>query len=248
MVSEKIIGIVIGNINMIKVEESINFFKSKNLSVLDHTEINNDISKTSELNIITRTNLPILMCKQTEIVSFRSLNEKKEFFALVLKKGDSIVIPQILDVVHISGELMNLEGNSISAPFFTRKRANYYVKNFAGGFSKENDRSNTIVVYPNGIAKKSRNYILFKRNIINFINERSITIKNFIDVGAHKGKYTDLILNNFDTNKVFLIRQYGQGVSGGCLLKLFQFLPAIDIPKNNAGTFASCQKTPLILK
>ena len=92
----------------------------------------------------------------------KALKNNESRFNLVLNKGDSIVIPQILDVVHISGELMNLEGNSISAPFFTRKRANYYVKNFAGGFSKENDRSNTIVVYPNGIAKKSRNYFLFK--------------------------------------------------------------------------------------
>ena len=91
----------------------------------------------------------------------KALKNTESKFNLVLNKGDSIVIPQILDVVHISGELMNLEGNSISAPFFNRKRANYYVKNFAGGFSKENDRSNTIVVYPNGIAKKSRNFILF---------------------------------------------------------------------------------------
>ncbi|MDB9895235.1 MAG: SLBB domain-containing protein [Flavobacteriales bacterium] len=92
----------------------------------------------------------------------KALKNNESKFNLVLNKGDSIIIPQILDVVHISGELMNLEGNSISAPFFSRKRANYYVKNFAGGFSKENDRSNTIVVYPNGIAKKSRNFILFK--------------------------------------------------------------------------------------
>ena len=101
-------SIVIGNINMIKVEESINFFKSKNLNVLDHTEINSDFSKTSELNIITRTNLPILMCKQTEIVSFRSLNEKKEFFALVLKKGDSQDIPLVR--IHsqcITGDLLD---------------------------------------------------------------------------------------------------------------------------------------------
>ena len=71
----------------------------------------------------------------------KALKNNESRFNLVLNKGDSIVIPQILDVVHISGELMNLEGNSISAPFFTRKRANYYVKNFAGGFSKENDLS-----------------------------------------------------------------------------------------------------------
>ena len=81
---------------------------------------------------------------------------------LVLNEGDSIVIPKTMDVVHITGELMNLQGNSISAPYFNSKRANYYVKNFAGGFSRVNDRSNTVVVYPNGIAKKSKNFLLFK--------------------------------------------------------------------------------------
>ena len=81
---------------------------------------------------------------------------------LVLNEGDSIVIPKTMDVVHITGELMNLQGNSISAPYFNSKRANYYVKNFAGGFSRLNDRSNTVVVYPNGIAKKSKNFLLFK--------------------------------------------------------------------------------------
>ncbi|MDG2138994.1 MAG: SLBB domain-containing protein [Flavobacteriales bacterium] len=81
---------------------------------------------------------------------------------LVLNEGDSIIIPKIMDVVHITGELMNLQGNSISAPYFNSKRANFYVKNFAGGFSRSNDKSNTVVVYPNGIAKKSKNFIFFK--------------------------------------------------------------------------------------
>ena len=66
-----------------------------------------------------------------------------------------------MDVVHITGELINLKGTSISAPHFNRKRANYYVNNFAGGYSKENSKSNTVVVYPNGIAKKSINFGLF---------------------------------------------------------------------------------------
>ena len=56
---------------------------------------------------------------------------------------------------------MNLEGNSIGAPYFDRKRANYYVNNFAGGFSKENKKSNTVVIYPSGIVKKSMNFGLF---------------------------------------------------------------------------------------
>ena len=92
----------------------------------------------------------------------KALKSNQSKHNIVLHEGDSIVIPKTMDVVHITGELMNLEGNSISAPFFNSKRANYYVKNFAGGFSKLNDRNNTVVVYPNGIAKKSKNFLLFK--------------------------------------------------------------------------------------
>ena len=92
----------------------------------------------------------------------KALKSNQSKHNLVLNEGDSIIIPKTMDVVHITGELMNLQGNSISAPYFNSKRANYYVKNFAGGFSKLNDRSNTVVVYPNGIAKKSKNFLLFK--------------------------------------------------------------------------------------
>jgi hypothetical protein len=91
----------------------------------------------------------------------KALDSKTSKHNIVLVEGDSINVPKTMDVVHITGELMNLEGNSISAPHFKRKRANYYVNNFAGGFTKENKRSNTVVVYPNGIAKKSMNFGLF---------------------------------------------------------------------------------------
>ena len=91
----------------------------------------------------------------------KALNSKSSKHNLVLVEGDSIIVPKTMDVVHISGALMNLEGNSISAPHFKSRRANYYINNFAGGFTKENKKSNTVVVYPNGIAKKSMNFGLF---------------------------------------------------------------------------------------
>jgi hypothetical protein len=91
----------------------------------------------------------------------KAMNSKNSKHNLVLIEGDSIIVPKTMDVVHITGELMNLEGTSISSPHFNGKRANYYVNNFAGGFTKENKKSNTIVVYPNGIAKKSMNFGLF---------------------------------------------------------------------------------------
>ncbi len=91
----------------------------------------------------------------------KALDSKSSKHNLVLAEGDSIIVPKTMDVVHISGALMNLEGNSISAPHFGRRRANYYINNFAGGFTKANKKSNTVVVYPNGIAKKSMNFGLF---------------------------------------------------------------------------------------
>ena len=41
------------------------------------------------------------------------------------------------------------------------KRADYYINNYAGGYSKSNDRSRTVVVYPNGSVKKSIDLGLF---------------------------------------------------------------------------------------
>ena len=104
---------------------------------------------------------------------------------LVLIEGDSVIVPKIMDVVHIKGDLINLEGGAISAPYFGRRRANYYVNNFAGGFTKLNKKSNTVVIYPNGIAKKSMNFGLF---VISPVVKKGSTIKviNKIDKLTHK--------------------------------------------------------------
>ena len=92
---------------------------------------------------------------------YKALKDKKSKHNLVLVEGDSIIVPKTMDVVHITGDLMNLEGNSISAPHFNRRRAHYYVNNFAGGYNKQNSKANTIVIYPNGIARKTMNFGLF---------------------------------------------------------------------------------------
>ena len=92
---------------------------------------------------------------------YKALDAKRSKHNLVLFEGDSIIIPKTMDVVKITGLLNNLEGNSISAPYFKRRRANYYINSFAGGFSQENDKGQTIVVYPNGIAKKTLDLGLF---------------------------------------------------------------------------------------
>ena len=80
---------------------------------------------------------------------------------LALREGDSIIIPRTLDIVQITGDLHNIEGRSISAPYFAEKRADYYMQNFAGGYSMDNKRSNTVVVHANGVTRKSINFGLF---------------------------------------------------------------------------------------
>ena len=104
---------------------------------------------------------------------------------LVLIEGDSIIFPRTMDVVHIAGDLMNLEGSLISAPYFGNRRASYYVKSFAGGFSRESDKGNTVVVYPNGITKKSLDFGWFS---ISPRVKKGATIKvvNKVKVDKHK--------------------------------------------------------------
>jgi len=43
-----------------------------------------------------------------------------------------------------------------------------------------------------------------QKKIINFIKRQDLDIKIFIDVGSHKGTYTDLVLNNFKNYKSYL--------------------------------------------
>ena len=43
-----------------------------------------------------------------------------------------------------------------------------------------------------------------QRRIINFIKGQNFDVKIFLDIGSHKGTYTDLILNNFKNCKSYL--------------------------------------------
>ena len=149
-----------------KVDENINISDELRKSILNNPELAyiyaNDLRKN------TNQEHSIFGSDQKEFAyDVVYLNMKKAIGSfdskhnLVLIEGDSIIVPKTMDVVHITGELFNLEGNAISAPHFNRRRANYYVNNFAGGYTRDNDKGRTVVVYPNGIAKKSLNFGLF---------------------------------------------------------------------------------------
>ena len=55
------------------------------------------------------------------------------------------------------------------------------------------------IIFFNAIDK----YIHQKR-ILYFLKKNKVSINSFIDVGAHKGVYTDLLLDNFKIKKAFL--------------------------------------------
>lgn len=78
---------------------------------------------------------------------------------MVLRDGDRIVIPQYLNTVKISGEVMS-SGSVI--PFEKGRRVNYYI-DYAGGYSNNAKKSKVYVKYMNGKvarAKKMNNRVV----------------------------------------------------------------------------------------
>ena len=162
--------------------DGVTMFRKEVVSRIQNTNITlKDLSQELLDSIYSNPNLSLLYQEELqnmrvenfqnfkEIIKYnkvylnldKALQSNESKHNLVLLEGDSVNIPKTMDFVHISGELMNLEGGAISAPYFGTRRANYYVNNFAGGFTKANKKANTVVIYPNGIAKKTMNFGLF---------------------------------------------------------------------------------------
>ena len=101
---------------------------------------------------------------QYNIVSFdleKVLSSSKSKHNLTLQEGDSLVVPSLVDVVYVTGDLFNYDGGGISVPYISSKRADFYIRKFAGGYSEENDKKKTLVIYPDGSVRKSINFGLF---------------------------------------------------------------------------------------
>ncbi len=81
-------------------------------------------------------------------------------YNIVLKDRDSVHIPEKQDLITITGALSNFDQTSISVPHLER-RANYYINNYAGGFTKHNVKENTLVISPSGKVSKAKDFGLF---------------------------------------------------------------------------------------
>ncbi len=81
-------------------------------------------------------------------------------YNIVLNDRDSIHISAKQDLITITGALSNFDQTSISVPHLER-RANYYINNYAGGFTKHNVKENTLVISPSGKVAKAKDFGLF---------------------------------------------------------------------------------------
>ena len=118
--------------------------------------LDSEISKSSSLVETNKFEYTVVSFDMNKALKVNSKHN------IVLLQSDSLVIPKSKDIVYVTGSLFNYEaGGGISVPYSGTKRADYYINNFAGGYSQSNDRGRTVVVYPNGSVKKSIDLRLF---------------------------------------------------------------------------------------
>lgn len=84
------------------------------------------------------------------------LNDDKED-DILLQDGDEIVIPSQLQVVKVSGQVLN----PVSFKWTKKESAKKYVKR-SGGFSPQAKKGKTFVVYPDGKAISTTKFLFFR--------------------------------------------------------------------------------------
>jgi len=76
---------------------------------------------------------------------------------IFLRDGDELIIPRKIQTIIIEGEVLN----PLSMPFIENKGLKYYV-NQSGGFGVKAYKRKSYVVYPNGTAAATRNFMFFR--------------------------------------------------------------------------------------
>ena len=100
--------------------------------------------------------------------AMKNYNSKHNY---ILKSDDFIEIPKQRDFVTIQGatkayevykEEIAFNKNGINVPFYSGKRAMYYIDNYAGGLNDQASKNDILVENANGEIKKTTNFGLFK--------------------------------------------------------------------------------------
>ncbi len=76
---------------------------------------------------------------------------------IFLQDGDELLIPRELQTVKVSGGVLN----PLSVSYVNGKGMKHYVRS-GGGFSLRAKRTKSYVIYPNGAAESTKNFLFFK--------------------------------------------------------------------------------------
>ncbi|PCH67678.1 MAG: hypothetical protein COC01_05190 [Bacteroidetes bacterium] len=91
----------------------------------------------------------------------RALRKERSKVNYVLKSEDQILIPRMVDLVHIRGEIDYPIVSSVSSPYHTSRRAKFFIKKYGGGFNDNAKRRLTYVMWPNGVKRNTHSFGLF---------------------------------------------------------------------------------------
>ena len=99
-----------------------------------------------------------------------AMKDEHSKYNYIMVENDVVTIPKSRDFVTIEGatNARDLFVGTVAAtgklavPFHKGRRANFYVKNYTGGFSKNSSKTDITVLYPNGSVKGTTNLGLLK--------------------------------------------------------------------------------------
>lgn len=88
------------------------------------------------------------------------LNKNKSIFNYVLRPGDNLFIPRKNNVVQLNGAITykNVHDDNLIVPFKGKRSARHYIKHYAGGFSNQAKKKETIVIKSTGEVRRVKTY------------------------------------------------------------------------------------------
>lgn len=94
--------------------------------------------------------------------SKKAIHRRHSRYNIILRDGDKILIPYAENLVTISGDVNKLTDKDLGVYYIKHKRAKYYIRNFAGGFTETSDKKHVVVVRANGARVATRSFLFFR--------------------------------------------------------------------------------------
>jgi polysaccharide export outer membrane protein len=98
-----------------------------------------------------------------DLVALYKKNEEQ--YNYIMRNGDSLIVPKSDDVITINGEIgsdLILNNDNQNVPFTKGRRAKFYIKEYAGGFTKLSNKNAVYVISASGKMNKSSRFLLFR--------------------------------------------------------------------------------------